>query len=281
MKEVHLSGHVDMPTEKIVSLAPSLTETLFFLGLGPKVVGVTERCDYPEEAREREKVGSFVRPNLEKIRRLKPDLVVALSGIHTPFLDELQDSAIPTLVLSLKSVEGILMGMEEMARLVGEERRGMPLVNSLRERVQVARKRSRPNPPRVFRLMTENPIITPTCSSYQYDAIRIAGGSPPLLDVDKPYTSMSLEEVLTFDPELIICCGKKDGEQKKRGCPGCRTEKPSCLRVMSEIADWEGWEMTSAVRDGMVYPIPCEFLCRPGPRLVEGIEWMSELFQSK
>ncbi|MCL0076344.1 helical backbone metal receptor [Dehalococcoidia bacterium] len=281
MKEVHLSGHVDMPTEKIVSLAPSLTETLFFLGLGPKVVGVTERCDYPEEAKEREKVGSFAHPDLEKIRRLKPALVVVLSGIHTPFLDELRDSAIPTLVLDLKSVAGIFMGMEEMARLAGEEGRGRLLVNSLRERVQVARKRSISNPPRVFRLMTENPFVTATCSSYQYDAIRLAGGSSPFLDVDKPYTSMSLEDVLDFDPEVIISCGRKDGEQPRRRCPGCRAEKPPCLRVMSEIGAWEGWKMTSAVREGRVYPIACEFICRPGPRLVEGIERMAELFQSE
>lgn len=280
MKEVHLLGQVGMPAQRIVSLAPSLTETLFFLGLGLKVVGVTEQCNYPEEARDREKAGTFAYPDLEKTRRLKPDLVLALDHIHSRFLDELRDYTVPVLVLNPKSVDGIFGGMEEIARLAGEEEQGRTLVSSLRKRVQEVWQRLKSHPPRVLRLMRGESIGTPTRSSYQYDAIRLAGGNPLLLDCDRPYTSISLEEVLGFNPEVIISCGRKDEEPRRR-CPGCRVEKPPCLTVMDEIRTWEGWKTTSAVREGRVYPIPCEFLCRPGPRLVEGIEWMSELIQTK
>jgi iron complex transport system substrate-binding protein len=278
MKEVHVLGQVTIPAQRIVSLAPSLTETLFFLGLGSKVIGVTEQCDYPEEAKDRRKIGSFAHPDLGKIRQLKPALVLVLGRIHSRFLDELLDCAIPVLVLNSESMEGILRGMEEIARLAGEEERGGLLVNSLRERVQMAWRGSKANPPRVFRLMMENPIVTVTRSSYQYDAIRLAGGNPLLLEFEEPYTSISLNEVLSFDPEVIISCGRKDEESRRR-CPGCRAENPPCLRVMDEMVDWESWKMTSAVKESRVYPIPCEFLCRPGPRLVDGIEWMSDLFQ--
>ena len=281
MKEVHLLGQVRMPVQRIVSLAPSLTETLLFLGLDSKVVGVTEQCNYPEEASDREKVGSFVYPDLERVRRLKPDLVLALGQIHSRFLDELQDYTVSVLVLNSKSVEGIFEGMEETTRLAGEEERGRTLVSSLRKRVQMVQERLKSQPPRVFRLMIDGTIGTPTRSSYQYDAIRLAGGNPLLLNHEKPYTSIPLEEVLSFDPEVIISCGRNDGEKPQRRCPDCRVEKPPCLRMMEEIRNWEGWKMTSAVREGRVYPIPCEFLCRPGPRLVEGIEWMSKLFQTE
>jgi len=281
MKEVHLIGQVGMPAQRIVSLAPSLTETLFFLGLGSKVVGVTEQCNYPEEAREREKAGSFSHPNLQEIRRLKPDLILTLDHIHNRFRDEFQDYTVSVLVLNPKSVAGIFGGMEKMTQLAGEEERGRALVGSLSERVQMVWKRLKSHPPRVLRLMMGESIGTPTRSSYQYDAIRLAGGNPLLIDYEKPYTSISLEEVLSFDPEVIISCGRKDEEEPRRRCSGCRMEKPSCLTVVEKIGNWEGWKTISAVKEGRVYPVPCEFLCRPGPRLVEGIEWMSELFQTK
>ncbi len=281
MKEVHLIGQVGMPAQRIVSLAPSLTETLFFLGLGSKVVGVTKQCSYPEEARERKKAGSFSHPNLQDIRRLKPDLVLTLDHIHSRFRDELQDYTVSVLVLNPKSVAGIFRGMEKMTQLAGEEERGRALVGSLRERVQMVREGLKSHPPRVLRLMMGESIGTSTRSSYQYDAIRLAGGNPLLIDDEKPYTSISLEEVLSFDPEVIISCGRKDEKKPQRRCPGCRMEKPSCLTVVEQIGNWEGWKTISAVKEGRVYPVPCEFLCRPGPRLVEGIEWMSELFQTK
>jgi iron complex transport system substrate-binding protein len=281
MKEVHLLGQAKMPAQRIVSLAPSFTETLFFLGLDSKVVGVTKQCNYPEEVRDWEKIGSFAYPDLEKIRRLKPDLVIALDHIHSRFLDELQDYTASVLVLNPKSVEEIFGGMEEIARLAGEEEQGRALVSSLRKRVREDWQRLKSHPPLVFRLMMGESIGTPTRSSYQYDAIRLAGGNPLLLDYDRPYASISPEEVLSFDPEVIISCMRKDGEEPRRRCPGCRVEKPPCLTVVEEIETWEGWKTTSAVREGRVYPIPCEFLCRPGPRLVEGIEWMSELFQTR
>ena len=270
---------VNKPIRRIVSLAPSLTETLFFLGLGERVVGVTEQCDFPPEAREREKVGSFVEPDLGKISRLKPDLILALSRIHEKFIEEAGNEDLPVLALPhVRSVEDILRIMEEIADIAGEER-GKALVGSLRERLRLIKERVKPlPPPRVFRLMIEDPIVAPTRSSYQWDAIRLAGGWPMPLEFEESYTPVKLEEIVEFDPEVILSCGMREGEEPRRRCPGCRAQNPPCQRIVDEIGKQEGWKEIRAAKEGRIYPIPCELLCRPGPRLVEGIEFMSKLF---
>jgi len=280
MEEFRLLGKVNKPIRRIVSLAPSLTETLFFLGLGERVVGVTEQCDFPPEAREREKIGSFIEPDLGKISRLKPDLILALGRIHEKFFEEASGGDLPLISLpSTKSVEDIFCLMEEIAKLAGEEEKGKSLTGSLRERLKLVKERVKPfPPPRVFRLMIEDPIVTPTSSSYQWDAIRLAGGKPMPLEFEEPYTPVKLEEILRFDPQVILSCGVRNGEKPRRRCPGCRAQNPPCQRIVEEIGKWEGWRETQAAGEGRIYPIPCELICRPGPRLVEGIELMSKLF---
>ena len=278
MREIQPLGRANRPVRRIVSLAPSLTETLFFLDLGERVVGVTEQCDFPPEAREREKVGSFIKPDLKRISKLKPDLILALDRIHEKFIKEARGEDLPVFAVpSAKSVKDIFRIMEEIASVAGEEQ-GRASIGLLRERLKSIREgvKSLP-PPRVFRLMTEDPIIAPTCSSYQWDAMRLAGGWPMPLEFEEPYTSVKLEEIVRFDPEVIVSCGAR-GKEERRRCPGCRAQNPPCRRIVEEIGKWEGWRETTAAREGRIYPIPCELICRPGPRLVEGIEYMSRLF---
>ncbi|RKY59973.1 MAG: hypothetical protein DRP94_01920 [Candidatus Latescibacterota bacterium] len=279
MKSPYIIGEVKKP-RKMVSLAPSLTEMLFFLELGEKVVGVTEQCDFPEEARRRERMGSFVHPDIEKISSLRPDLILVLERIHRRFIEDARGRSLPLLVFpNMEKVEEVLGAMEEIARIAGDEGRGEELVGSLRKRLEEVQKRVKPFPPvRVFRLMTDDPIISPTCSCYQFDAIRLAGGEPLPLNFEEPYTSVGLEEVMDFDPQVVLSCGRRAEERPKEMCPGCRAERPPCRRVVEEMARREGWRETSAAKEGRIYPTPCWLLCRPGPRIVDGIELMAKLF---
>jgi len=279
MKSPYIIGEVKKP-RKMVSLAPSLTEMLFFLELGEKVVGVTEQCDFPEEARRRERMGSFVHPDIEKISSLRPDLILVLERIHRRFIEDARERSLPLLVFpNMEKVEEVLGAMEEIARIAGDEGRGEELVGSLRKRLEEVQKRVKPFPPvRVFRLMTDDPIISPTCSCYQFDAIRLAGGEPLPLNFEEPYTSVGLEEVMDFDPQVVLSCGRRAEERPKEMCPGCRAERPPCRRVVEEMARREGWRETSAAKEGRIYPTPCWLLCRPGPRIVDGIELMAKLF---
>lgn len=276
MKGLRLKGKIKAPIRRIVSLAPALTETLFFLGLGPRVVGVTEQCDYPEEAKGREKVGGFAQPDVEKICQLRPDLVLVPGQIHEPLAAELRRRSLTVALSDWKTVAEILQGMKAIAELT-EERQGHRLVESLRERVKRVRARVKGlPPPRVFRLMSREPIVTPTELSFQYDVIRLAGGKPFPIDAGVPFAIVPLDRVLEFDPEVIISCGRRRGEKPRKRCSGCRSEQPPCLRIVEEVGEWEGWKETSAASTGRIYPISCDIICRPGPRLIEGLEMISQ-----
>jgi iron complex transport system substrate-binding protein len=265
--------------KRIFSLAPSATEILFFLGLGLEVVGVTEQCNWPEEARGRDRVGSFAYPDIEKIASLKPDLVVAYGRIHKRFLDKLRERNINTFLLAPRTVEDIFQEVERLCSLAGQPQSGRSLVHFLRIRVERVKERVSENErPRVFRLMGDDPITTPASSSYQYDAIVVAGGRPFNPDSEEAYIQISLEEVIRFNPEVIISCGRGRDETPKERCHGCQRQNPACQRVIEQIRDWEGWKDIDAVREGRIHTLPCQFICRPGPRLIEGIERMANFF---
>ncbi len=267
--------------ERVVSLAPGTTEMLTYLGLAEKAVGVTQQCGFPEVA-GRAVVGSFVRPDLERVHDLHPDLVLAMEHVHGRVLNDLVRNGSSVLLVSAGTVGGILQGMELAGHLLGDGHEARRVVGGLRSRIERVREKARSaTGVRVFRLMHDDPLRTPTCSSHQYDAIRLAGGIPMPLESEEPYATVSLEKVMDFNPEVIVSCGIYLGEQPKPRCPTCKKEKPLCRRVAQEIASWEGWRDTTAARTGRIVTIPCHLLCRPGPGVVEGIESLASLFCSK
>lgn len=267
--------------KRIISLAPSSTEILFFLGLGAKVVGVTDQCNWPEEAMAKEKVGSFSCPDMEKITFLKPDLLIAYRGIHDRFLGEFKKRGIQVLLMSPTKTEDILEDMERLGFLAGMSGAAEDRVRSLRERLRKAKvKVDEDSKPRVFRLMGDCPIFTPTKCCYQYDAIVLAGGSPMPVDSSAAYAPVSLKDLIRFNPDIIIGCGRKKDEQPKEICQGCIRENPICQRVIDDIRNWKGWEDIKAVREGRIYSIPCEIICRPGPRIFDGTERIAGFIKS-
>lgn len=282
MRQSYLLGRRrDSRFERLVSLAPSATESLIYLGLASKIVGVTRQCGFPEVA-GREIVGSFVRPDLEKVRRLEPDLVLAMGHVHGGILEGLAEEVAPVLVIVTRDLQGILQGMDCMASLAGDGAYARSLVDALKARLLSVRQRVASYPPvRVFRLMHEDPIRTPTSSCHQWDAIRLAGGDPMPLEIDEPYTSVTVDKIVDFAPQAIVSCGRNAGDEPKPRCLNCRKEKPLCQRVVDEIAGWEGWKETAAARSGRILSMPCHLLCRPGPRLVDGIERMAEFLHPR
>lgn len=267
--------------KRIISLAPSSTEILFFLGLGAKVVGVTGQCNWPEEAMVKEKVGSFSCPDMEKITFLKPDLLIAYRGIHDRFLGEFKKRGIQVLLMSPTKAEDILEDMERLGFLAGMSDAAEDRVRSLRERLRKAKvKVHEDSKPRVFRLMGDCPIFTPTKCCYQYDAIVLAGGSPMPVDSSAAYAPVSLKDLIRFNPDIIIGCGRKKDEQPRNICKGCLMKNPVCKRVIDDIRGWKGWEDIKAVREGRIYSIPCEMICRPGPRIFDGIKRIAGFIKS-
>lgn len=259
------------PVQRIISLVPSTTEVLFFLGLGERVAGVTEHCDFPEEAKAGEKVGNFARPRLEKIISLKPDLVLADSALHGKITEDLQHEGVRVLAYSPSCVEEIFQMMSEIGQACGIEAAVGPAVDSLRERVRRLGRESGGRRPRVFRLMSTDPFITPGPGSFQYDALRLAGARLMDFGAGEPYIKVEWEKIKEFDPEVLLSCGVEKGQAPPPRCKGCAVPKPICQRTVDDIIG-KGWGHLTAVRENRVYPIPCHTICRPGPRLVDGME---------
>ncbi|RJR32747.1 MAG: Fe3+-hydroxamate ABC transporter substrate-binding protein [Deltaproteobacteria bacterium] len=264
---------------RIVSLAPSHTEILFFLGLGEQVAGVTAHCDYPPEAKSKERIGFFACPDMGKIVALRPDLIVAYGKLHRDHAEELRGAGLRVWDFFPRTVEELLGGMEMLVDMTGAGGKGLSAVDSLRQRVCEIKEKTRDIPkPGVFFLMFDRPATTPGPASCQYDALCLAGVSLLPAEQKLSFTFVSRDRLVEFDPEIIVSCGRSPGRAERKRCPGCRVENPPCRRDVSSLLESPYLAGTRAVMNRRVYTIPCHWLCRPGPRLVEGIERLSGLF---
>jgi iron complex transport system substrate-binding protein len=278
-QDFRVLGESGKPAERILSLAPSFTDTLLFLGLDQKIVGVTANCEPPKELGKLPTCGSFASPDIEKIAKLKPDLTLVLGRIHAPYLKELLSYSKAVLTLDANTVAGILNTMVEINRLADGSRKGEDALTTLRQRYDAVVERVKTlNKPRVFRMMTEDPMVTATTASFQYNAIEVAGGQPMLLDYGEPYTAVTTEEIIDFDPEVIISCGRSYEQAVKKSCENSHSDNPICLSLPQDIIDNNHWKETSAAKTERAYAISCQFICHPSPSLMDGIEKMSALF---
>ncbi|RKX99451.1 hypothetical protein DRP77_13300, partial [Candidatus Poribacteria bacterium] len=136
------------PPRRIVSMAPSVTEMLFALGLGEEIVGVTDYCDYPPEAEKKPKIGGYYRPSVERIISLSPDLVVATAdGYNRDVVLKLEEAGIPVYVVNPRTVEGVIEEIERLGKVVGREREAVELAGEMRGGVEAVRRRAAAIPP--------------------------------------------------------------------------------------------------------------------------------------
>lgn len=256
---------VAVPAEvkRIISLAPSNTEILFALGLGDKVVGVTNFCDYPEEAKAIEKVGDAFNMNVEKIVSLSPDLVVAIGGM-TEVMARLEELGIAVLVLQPTDLESIYQTIELVGQAAGAQDAAQALVAAMRERVEAitAKVAGLEERPKVFyELDATDPAkpYTPGPGTWHDQFIRLAGGVNIAGEVEMPWVQFSTEEIIVQDPAIIVLGDANYGVSA------------------ADVAQRAGWEVIAAVRNGAVYPIDDNLISRPGPRVVEGIEALAQI----
>lgn len=245
--------------ERIISLAPSNTEILFALGLGDKVVGVTDFCDYPEEAQEIEKVG-FVEINLEKIVDLEPDLVLYIGGAaQLEKTQTMEDLGLTVLVLAPSDIEGIFADIELVGRATGTEDEAADLVRELRARMDevLSRAAQAERQPLVFYELDATDPARPWTAgpgSFIDALITMAGGVNLGTSAEMEWVQFSTEEIIAQDPEIIILGDANYGT------------------TMESVKERPGWGVITAVKEGAINPIDDNLVSRPGPRIVDGLE---------
>lgn len=246
--------------KRFVSLAPANTEILFALGLGEQVVGVTTYCDYPPEAKKKEKVGDFANPNIEKIISLRPDLVLATSGIQGPVVERLDKAGVPVVVVDPKSVDALLEDLRRIGILAGRRAEAMRLIADMNKRVAAVRTKlaTAESHPRVFYEVYSEPLMTVGALGVVNELITIAGGRNVAGDIRKDFPQFGLETLIQKDPEVYIA-------------------STGSMATPDAISKRAGWQRLSAVRAGRVHVIDENILNRPGPRLVDGLEELARL----
>lgn len=242
--------------QRLISLAPSITETLYALGLGAEIVGDTDYCDYPADATRKPHVGAVLNPSIEKIVALKPDLVLGVAEANRlETADQLATVHIPIYGLSDRTLDDVLKSIRDLGGLLHAEAQASALDAGLDERLQAVARRVEGQPrPRVLFVTWYQPLITIGAHSFVADVIRRAGGSSISDDLPGEWPRLSLEAVLERNPDIILL-------------PNSHTYTPS----RDEFKRLAGWRDLRAVQTGHIYWV-ADTIVRPCPRLVDSLE---------
>jgi iron complex transport system substrate-binding protein len=247
--------------QRIVSLTPALTETLFAVGAGDRVVGVTEFCDFPPEAKTRPKVGGYVNPSVEAVLALSADLVLVSPGPgNRDAALAMQRAGLRVEIVAAETLDDSLAAIESVARLTGDAERGRTLAASIRAELDAIAKRVAPSPPvRAFFCIQTEPIIAAGRDTLPAQLLSVAGG---LNVVDAPrYPRLDIEAVAAARPDVIL----QARMDLSAGDPHI------------EDAFWKRWPAIPAVSSGRVVVLPDDLTLRPGPRVALAAEELARI----
>jgi len=241
--------------QRIVSLAPSNTEILFALGLGDKVLGVTDWCDYPLEALEKEKVGGYDTPDIEKIVALTPDLILVAYGTTMDVINNLIGLGLTVFGIKTTDLDDVLNDIKTIGEITDKEVEAQALTSEMESRIQAVTNQTEEleERPRVFYIVWHDPLWTAGSETFIHELIEKGGGVNICQNITG-YTTISIEEVVARNPEVII------------------TSEWSFEWARNETGPLAS---TNASQSGRIYTCDDNLVQRPGPRLVEGLEWFA------
>jgi iron complex transport system substrate-binding protein len=250
-----ISIQLAQPAERIISLAPSLTELLYVAGAGDKLVGVVEYSDYPEEALSLPLIGRFDRFDIERILELKPDLVVAwLTGNPRSTIEGLERLGLTVYVAEPKFLDSIPNQLEKLGQLAGTEGQASEAINAYAEKLtSLVNRYSATAPVRVFYQVWDRPLMTAGGAELTNDLIELCGGINIFGELTALAPKVNLEAVVLRDPELIVASGIDE-------------RRPAWLDT------WDEWPSMTAVANRQVVFIDPDLTQRHSPRVLQGAE---------
>lgn len=237
--------------ERAVSLAPSLTEMIFAVGAGDKLVGDTTYCDYPEAAQKIQKVGDTLNPNVEAIIALKPQIVfVSTASQLEAFTKTLDNQNIAVFVTNPNSFEDIQRNLKQFGEIFATADQAAKLIIEQQKRIAAVEEKTKDKPkPKIFVQIDKDSLYTIGKDSFITDLIKRAGGESVTKDVEKDYPKLSKETALALNPDVIIL-----------------SESPT----NNEPNDV--FKNSPAMKNGKVFKVNADLLSRPATRLVDALE---------
>lgn len=253
-RRVSLPAKVD----RVISLAPNLTEIVFAVGGGAQLVGRTSYCDFPPEAKSVAEVGDTLHPSLERVIALKPQVVLISTASQLEvFTQQLQNQNIAAFVTDPHDLDGVFRSIEQVGEILGKKEQAATLVQTLRRRtIAVEQAVKQKQPVRVFYQLSAEPLYTAGHDSFVTDLMRRAGAVSVTADLPGAWPKYSSESALAARPEAIIL--------PTGGSMGSGNSTVT-----------EALRQSPAVLQGRVYKINDDHLVRPGPRAIEGLEEMA------
>lgn len=266
-----LGRKISLPLKvtRVVSTAPSVTENIFAVGAGDRLVGVTTFCNYPEEAKSIAKIGDTMTPNMESIVALKPDIVfVSTASQIESFSKTLERNGIAVYVMNPVSLNGVFNNLTQLGIMFGTEETSTKTEAELMRRERFVRERlgtypamdeeesdydKRVGPVRVFIQISTEPLFTIGNATFLNHLLASAGGKSVTNNVETVYPKLSKETALALQPEAIILSESPDNQEPN-----------------------EVFKNSPAVKNGRVYKIDADLISRPGPRLVDALEQIAK-----
>jgi iron complex transport system substrate-binding protein len=255
--------HVRRVPQRIVSLAPGITETLYALGLEDRIVGVTTFCDWPPKARLKGKVGGFTNPSIEKIVSLRPDLIIATAdGNKKDTVEKLERLGLPVYVTKPSDTRGVLESIMRIGEITGRTKEADELADGLRKRMNriTARIRGK-NRPRVFFQLGMDPMITAGRNTLIHEVIEKAGGINIAGHDTANYPRYSTEGIMAASPDIIVFA------------PMVNDQEFSIVKKF-----WGRFGKIPAVQNNRIYLIDADLINRASPRIFDAVERIALIF---
>lgn len=258
---------LEKPAEKIISLAPSMTETIFALGAGDRLVGVTTYCNYPEEAKEIDQVGDFEGPNLESVIEKNPDVVVALA-MGDDEKSKLEDAGITVFLQDPQNLDEVFDNIKKIGTILGLHEEAESLTSNMNaKKDSIVETVSNYDSKKVFYEVWSEPLMTAGPGSILDEMINLSNGENIAYDAESLYPEYSLELLIERNPEVYLTAD--DG-----------------FKTVEDIKNREGYENITAIKENNIYMLHPDIVSRTGPRIIEGLEMIAqaihpEAFQGK
>lgn len=253
---------------RIVSLACSNTEIVCALGCADQLVGVDSHSDHPERVvRDLPRVGPDLEIDIDKVRELEPDLVLATLTVpgHETVVEGLEQAGLPHIAPAPQCLEDVYADIQEIAGLLGVEERGRALVEEMRSELQGGAERLGPEAPSVLIQWWPKPVISPGRKSWATQVLEAAGGRNPLGNEPVKSRPLDDDEVAEMAPDAVVVswCGVDPAKYRP-----------------DVVLGNDAWKDVPAVKNGRVYCVPEAYLGRPGPRLVDGLHALREVVET-